>query len=108
MNEEQISHLFDLLLEMGAIEPWGFSDSGETIYKITPKCEEVFPEFWKMQMDMLGHTAFELWQLGLIEINFLDQTQTVFFREHNYRKYLELQDTLTVEQLEFMKVLLTN
>lgn len=106
-DQDKFDYLFELLLEMGAVEFYGVSpDTGEAVYKITDVCEELFPELWKMQVQHVGETANALWQKGLVEINLTVSGETVYFREHNYNKYLELKDSLSVEEKSFIQVFL--
>ncbi len=104
-ENDRLDYLFNLLLEMGAVEIYGISaETGETIYRVTDACEELFPELWKMQIEHIGETAYKLWQKGLIELNITATGETVYFREHNYLKYLDIVDTLDEEEKRFIAV----
>ena len=106
-GQDRFDYLFDLLLEMGAVELFGIHpETGEAVYRITSLCEELFPELWQMQVQSVGETASRLWQKGLVEINLTATGESVYFREHNYNKYLELKDTLSTEEKSFMDVFL--
>ncbi len=106
-TNDKIEYLFELLVEMGAVEFYGVSgDTGEPIYRITDLCEELFPELWQMQVEHVGETANRLWQMGLVEIDLSAKGETVYFREHNYTKYLELKDSLSEEDKTFIEVFL--
>lgn len=106
-DKDRLDYFFNLLLEMGAIEFYGISaETGESVYRVTEDCEELFPELWKMQIEHIGETAYKLWQKGLIELNITATGETVYFREHNYLKYLEIADTLDDEEKHFIEVFL--
>jgi hypothetical protein len=106
-SEDRLDYLFNLFLEMGAIELYGVSEeTGEPVYRVTSDCEHLFPELWKMQLADVGETANTLWQKGLIEINLTPKGESVYFREHNYRKYLELKHLLSQEERAFIQVFL--
>jgi hypothetical protein len=106
-EQDRSDYLFGLLLEIGAVEFYGVSgDTGEPIYRITDLCEEIFPELWQAQVQHVGETANRLWQMGLVEINLSAKGETVYFREHNYRKYLEIKDSLSEEDKTFIEVFL--
>lgn len=106
-ENDRLDYLFNLLLEMGAVEIYGIhAETGETIYRVTELCEDLFPELWKMQVENVGETAYSLWQKGLIELNISATGETVYFREHNYNKYLEIKDSLSIEEKSFIEVFL--
>lgn len=106
-EEDKSEYLFELLLEVGAVEFYGIDPATEEpIYRITDLCEQLFPELWESQKQHVGEMASSLWQKGLVEINLTDLSETVYFREHNYNKYLELKDSLSVEEKSFMQVFL--
>jgi hypothetical protein len=106
-EKDKSDYLFELLLEMGAVEFHGIEPStGEPVYKITDVCEELFPELWDMQKQHVGEMANSLWQKGLVEINLTASGETVYFRQHNYNKYLELKDSLSLDEKTFMQVFL--
>ena len=106
-DKDRFDYLFDLLLEMGAVELFGIHpETGEAVYRVTDVCEELFPELWRMQVETVGQMANDLWQKGLVEINLTISGETVYFREHNYNRYLELKDSLSEEEKAFMQVFL--
>ena len=101
-NEERI---FSLLLESGAIELIGLDETGEPTYKVTPKCEEVFPEFFEYHTQIMTETANELWHMGVIEMNFTAKGETVSFNRSNYARLQEVIDDLTENQITFLEAL---
>jgi hypothetical protein len=54
----------------------------------------------------VNHTANELWQLGLIEILFQEDNQSVMFNLNNYIKLQELHMDLTEDQASFLETVL--
>jgi hypothetical protein len=83
----------------------GLDDNGEPTYRITKKCEEVFPEFYAYHRSMMNSTANELWQMGVIEMKFNAKGETVTFNYQNYTRLKEVMHELTSEQLAFLSVL---
>jgi hypothetical protein len=51
---------------------------------------------------MMGATANELWQLGVIEMKFTSKGETVTFNYQNYTRLKEVMHTLTSEQIDFL------
>lgn len=105
--EEKIDLIFGLLVEAGAIELMGVSQEGEPVFRVTEKCKEVFPEFYEMHKADINRVAYELWDLGVIEVTFKDDEERISFDERNYERLKEVIETtgLTEEQAEFLRSL---
>ena len=57
-----------------------------------------------MYRSELSSMANELWQLGVVEILFnADGSNSVSFGYNNYRRYREVKETLTEEQMHFLE-----
>ena len=104
-DDSRINEIFNLLEETGALVMIGLNRNGEPVYKITDKCKEVFPELLAFHQAELNETANELWQLGVVDIVFKQDTFSVGFTRDNYNKYREMKDQLTNEQMDFLDVL---
>jgi hypothetical protein len=71
ISEEEYNNLINKLLEMGVLEITGYdSISDQFTYNITPECEELMPELWEEHFKFVNELAFEMWNEGLIEMNF--------------------------------------
>ena len=104
-NEDASEQLFSLLLESGAIELVGVADGGEPTYRVTEKCQDIFPEFYDFHLQSMNNTANELWQLGVIEMSFTAQGESVKFTTQNYARLKEVIDYLDDEQIKFLEAL---
>lgn len=104
-NNEAEEQLFALLLESGAIELVGVADNGEPTYRITEKCQDVFPEFYEHHLQTMNGVANELWQLGVIEMSFTSQGEKVKFTSANYARLKEVISYLNQEQILFLEAL---
>jgi len=104
-NKDAADQLFSLLLESGAIQLVGMDESGEPTYRVTGKCEEIFPEFFDYHHQMMNQTANELWQMGVIEMQFTAKGESVSFNSKNYERLREVIDTLTDEHIQFLEAL---
>jgi len=104
-NEDASEQLFALLLESGAIELVGVADGGEPTYRVTEKCRDIFPEFYEFHLQSMNNTANELWQLGVIEMSFTAQGESVKFTTQNYARLKEVIDDLNDEQIKFLEAL---
>jgi hypothetical protein len=54
---------------------------------------------------MMTHTANELWQMGVIEMEFTMQGDSVVFNKKNYDRLKEVINDLTEDQINFLEAL---
>jgi len=106
-NEDPVEAIFEYLIAEGAIELQGMSPSGEPTFRVTEKCEEIFPEFYEQHKKSITDTANELWRMGLVEIVFAEDNleDRVIFKQKNYEVLKEVYEDLTIEQVEFLQML---
>ena len=77
MNSED-QDAVDYLILNKALEVAGVdSATGELLYSFTPKIKEVMPELYKEHMNHVNSEMMQLWENGLININFLEDNPTV-------------------------------
>ena len=105
-NEEDIDELFNTMLAIGALEIIDIDDDNEPIYRVTEKCKDLFPEFYAMHQENVNQITFDLWKLGVVDVVFFDDETRVSFRKHNLEKFLELEDTLTEDQIAVVDTLM--
>lgn len=70
LSHEEITHIMDHYVEIGAIEVTGILTNGEFIYKITDKAEEVAPELWGMHVDAVDEAMVGLYEKGLLHVEY--------------------------------------
>jgi O-phosphoseryl-tRNA(Cys) synthetase len=71
ISDEEFDKAIQQLVELGAIEVYGFDKkSGQFTYRLTEKCQEVFPELFEEHFAFINELAFSMWQKGYIEISF--------------------------------------
>ena len=103
-EEQKIAEIFSILVETGALELMGLDEDSEPLYRVTARCQEVFPDFYKMYTQELNATAAELWQMGVVEVNFTTNGETsILFTADNYSMYRKLRGELTPDQLSFLQ-----
>lgn len=106
-SEENLDEIFEMMLMVGALEINGIDENNEPIYRVTEKCKDIFPEFYAMHQETVNQITFDLWKLGVVDITFFDDETRVSFRKHNLERYLELEDTLSDEQISVVDTLMT-
>lgn len=97
--------VWKVLIETGCLVFDGYDHQGEATYRITERCREYFPELFEMHQSEVNSTAFELWQLGVIDIMFTDKSESITISPANYARLLEISETLTDEQVAFIRAL---
>lgn len=104
-NGDATDHIFSVLLETGAIELIGLDAVGEPTYRITQKCEDVFPEFYAFHLQMMNGAVNELWQMGVIEMSFTAKGESVSFNSQNYARLKEVLADLTDEHIAVLEAM---
>ena len=76
MNEEENDdHKLAYYLEIGAVSLEGMDESGEMIYSISENAKELAPELWQSHLDYVDKSILELYELGLVEIEYDENLQ---------------------------------
>lgn len=57
-------------IEIGAVEAAGVSEDGEMIFAISEDAKEIAPELWEAHMNYVDNTLLELFDAGLINIEY--------------------------------------
>jgi hypothetical protein len=105
MDDSDELIVIQMLVNQGALEIFSVDKNGEPVYRITPKCKEIFPELFYSHVSDVNNMAFDLWELGVVEIEFTEENYKVSFKPENYLKYREVKETLNEEQLSFLKII---
>jgi hypothetical protein len=101
-NDQTVDFIFQQLVDTGAIVLIGMHPTGEPVYRITEKCRDIFPEFYRVHKEQLSVIAYELWALGLVDIVFGDHDDKIVFNKTHHAKLKELREDLTLEQVDFL------
>lgn len=104
-EDDAVRSIFEVLLETESIVIMGYDHQGDAIYRFTEKCKDIFPELYDMHLSEVNKTANELWQMGVISLNFTDDDMTVSIDQNNYRNLKEIAHMLTEEQADFLEAL---
>lgn len=76
MNEEEDNdHKLAYYLEIGAVSLEGMDESGEMIYSISENAKELAPELWQSHLDYVDKSLLELYEAGLVEIEYDENLQ---------------------------------
>ena len=71
MNEEEDNdHKLGYYLAIGAVNLEGMDESGEMIYSISENAKELAPELWQSHIDYVDKSILELYEAGLVEIEY--------------------------------------
>ena len=76
MNEEEENdHKLAYYLEIGAVSLEGMDESGEMIYSISENSKDLAPELWQSHLDYVDKSLLELYEAGLVEIEYDENLQ---------------------------------
>jgi len=71
MNEEDANNeRIAYYLQIGAISFEGMDEHGEIIYAISEDAKELAPELWQSHTEYVDRSLLELYEQGLIEIEY--------------------------------------
>lgn len=105
-EEERVTEeVFRTLIETGCLILSGYDSNDEPVYRLTEKCRELFPELYNMHQAEVNQTANELWQMGVISINFTEDSESISITPANYAVLKELYASLTEDQASFIEAL---
>ena len=104
-KEAVTDEVWKILIETGCLVFNGYDHQGEATYKVTERCREFFPEIFEMHQSDVNSTAFELWQLGVIDIMFTESSESISVSPANYARLREVSHLLDDDQLAFLRAL---
>ena len=74
-NEDEL--IKNLILE-GALEVAGLdSETGEFLYTVTPKMQEVMPDMYEDHITQVNRDILNLWEKGYVNVDFLSPNPMV-------------------------------
>ncbi len=62
-------------LEIGAVSFEGVDENGEIIYAISDSAKELAPELWQSHIDYVDKSLIELYEQGLVEIEYNEKLE---------------------------------
>jgi hypothetical protein len=74
-EEEDNDHKLAYYLAIGAVSLEGMDESGEMIYSISENAKELAPELWQSHLDYVDKSLLELYEAGLVEIEYDENLQ---------------------------------
>ena len=77
MNNSEDELIKNLILE-GALEVAGLdSETGEFLYSVTPKMQEVMPDMYEDHLTQVNRDILNLWEKGYVNVDFLSPNPMV-------------------------------
>ena len=77
MNNSEDELIKNLILE-GALEVAGLdSETGEFLYSVTPKMQEVHPDMYEDHITQVNRDILNLWEKGYVNVDFLSPNPMV-------------------------------
>ena len=74
-NEDEL--IKNLILE-GALEVAGVdSETGEFLYSVTPKMQEIMPDMYEDHITQVNRDILNLWEKGYVNVDFLSPNPVV-------------------------------
>jgi len=77
-DDDAITQIVDMLILEGGMEAAGVnSETGELLYRFTPKIKELMPDLYAEHLNMVNAELMSLWEKGFIDIDFFQEDPTV-------------------------------
>ena len=77
MNNNEDELIKNLILE-GALEVAGLdAETGEFLYAVTPKMQEVMPDMYEDHINQVNRDILNLWEKGYVNVDFLSPNPVV-------------------------------
>ena len=77
MNNSEDELIKNLILE-GALEVAGLdSETGEFLYSVTPKMQEIMPDMYEDHITQVNRDILNLWEKGYVNVDFLSPNTMV-------------------------------
>ena len=89
-HEEDISKFMNYLMENNALNLYGMTESGDMTYRFDfDVLEKIAPEFYKMMMDDINDSIFELYKKGYVDVEYDEELNAKFRLNEKGKKYIE-------------------
>ncbi len=89
MSEEEDQYDADRLayyMEIGAVTLEGMDENGELIYAISEDAETLAPELWQSHTEYVNRSLMELYEEGLVEIEYDENLEATIHLSPEGRK----------------------
>jgi len=86
MEDDDALEKIQYYIEIGAIRIAGFNEEGEAIFELNEETtKELAPELWEAHMEYIDKSLIELYEDGLMEVEYDDNLEATFnFTEEGY------------------------
>ena len=89
MSEEEDQYDADRLayyMEIGAVTLEGMDENGELVYAISEDAETLAPELWQSHTEYVNRSLMELYEDGLVEIEYNENLEATIHLSPEGRK----------------------
>ncbi len=89
LSDEDFEELMNYYIEIGAVEVSGVLEDGQFIYKITDSAKELAPELWQMHTEAIDDAMVDLYQKGLVEVEYDEELNAQIKLSKEAKKLME-------------------
>lgn len=80
----------DYYIEIGAVEVAGIQEDGQFLYEITEKAKDLAPELWESHIAYIDNTIIDLYERGLVEIEYNENLEASISVSEEAKKILRM------------------
>ncbi len=77
-EDNQDGQDLSVYMEMGVIELEGMDENGEAIFSINESAKILAPELWKSHMEYVDNSLMDLYQQGLLKVEYNENLEAIF------------------------------
>ena len=92
-------------LEIGVVNLEGMDENGEMIYSINQElARELAPELWQSHVDYVDRSLIELYEAGLVEIEYDENLQAILHLSPEGQKIAKEKGLVEIDPREFKDI----
>ena len=92
-------------LEIGVVNLEGMDKNGEMIYSINQElARDLAPELWQSHVDYVDKSLIELYEAGLVEIEYDEDLQAILHLSPEGQKIAKEKGLIEIDPIEFKDI----
>ena len=103
--DEDYNNKLEHYIEIGVVEIAGMDENGEMIYSINQElARELAPELWQSHVDYVDRSLIELYEAGLVEIEYDENLQAILHLSPEGQKIAKEKGLVEIDPREFKDI----
>jgi hypothetical protein len=105
LEDKDDDEMLAYYLEMGVVNLEGMDENGEMIYSINQEiARELAPELWQSHVDYVDRSLIELYEAGLVEIEYDEDLQAILHLSPEAQKIAKEKGLVEIDPIDFRDI----